>query len=374
VASFTITKLAWLAQHEPEVCARVRHVLLPHDWLTFRLTGAMTTDRGDASGTGYWSPTAGAWASELLTMVDPSDPDRDWQACLPRVLAADDAAGPLLPEAADAFGLANDATAPIVAAGTGDNMAAALGVALRPGDTAVSLGTSGTVFAVSDGFVGDPTGAVAGFADASGRFLPLVCTLNATLVTETIAALVGADIAELDALAAAEPAGAGGMVLVPYLAGERTPNRPLASGAVAGLRTDARRAQLARAAFEGVVCGLLDGLDALDAATAATAATGEGRLVLVGGGSRSATYRQTLADLAGRVVTVPHARELVALGACVQAAAAVEGGDPLAVAQRWRLSEGEHVEHVEPAPVDREGILARYRAVAAALPDLPPPA
>ncbi len=258
VASFTVTKLAWLAEHEPDVLARTTHVLLPHDWLTHRLTGRFTTDRGDASGTGYWSPTEGAWRPDLLALAAP----RLGVDALPEVLGPTEVAGHVTAEAGAALGLPEGA---VVACGTGDNMAAALGVALRPGDVAVSLGTSGTVYAVADRPVADATGAVAGFADATGRFLPLVCTLNATQVTDTVARLLGVDHAQFDDLALDAPPGASGLVLLPYLDGERTPNRPAATGSSAACAPPPP-APTSRAAVEGVVCGLLDGLGALAAA------------------------------------------------------------------------------------------------------------
>jgi xylulokinase len=217
-----------------------------------------------------------------------------------------------------------------VAPGTGDNMAAALALALEPGDVVVSLGTSGTVYTLSSGPTADPTGIVAGFASADGAFLPLVCTLNATKVTDAVARLLGVDHSGFDDLVLSEPVGAGGLVLLPYLDGERTPDRPSATGVLAGLRSDVTRAQLARAAVEGVIGGLLHGLDAL----AAHCDVG-GRLLLVGGGSRSAAYRQVLADLAQREVLVPAADELVATGAAVQAAAVLSGREPREVARAW---------------------------------------
>src|SRR4029077_11808345 len=180
--------------------------------------------------------------------------------------------------------------------GTGDNMAAAAALALQPGDVAISLGTSGTVYTVSESPTADATGAVAGFGAATGRFLPLVCTLNATKVTDAMAGWLGVEHSRLDALAFEAPPGAGGVVVTPYFDGERTPNRPDASGAIAGLRTGTTREQLARAAFEGVVCGLLDGLDALTRA----GVSADGDIVLVGGGARSAAYQRVVADLSGR--------------------------------------------------------------------------
>jgi xylulokinase len=322
VASFTITKLAWLRRHEPRAWDRLAHVVLPHDWLTLRLTGRLVTDRGDASGTGYWSAASGAYRPDLLNLVDA---DRDWSTVVPTVL------GPL-----EAAGEWNGA---LVAAGTGDNMAGALGVGLRPGDVVVSIGTSGTVYGVSDEPTADPSGTVAGFADATGRHLPLVCTLNATKVTDAVRRLLGVDHDELDRLALAGEPGARGLTLLPYLDGERTPDRPSATGVLAGLRSDVGREQLARAAVEGVVCGLLDGLDALTAA----APTG-GQLILVGGGARSRAYRQILADLSGREVLVPRIEEQVATGACVQAAAAESGAEPADIAAEWGLGTGDLVE------------------------------
>ncbi len=341
VAAFTITKLSWLHRTEPDAWARIARVCLPHDWLTAQLTGAFTTDRGDASGTGYFSAATGEYRFDLLAIVDA---DLDWATCVPRVLAPTDVAG--------THGRA------VVAPGTGDNMAAALGVGLQRGDVAISIGTSGTVFAVSDTATHDASGAVAGFADATGRFLPLVCTLNATKVTDAIARLLGVDHAGFDELALQSPPGADGVTLVPYFDGERTPNRPDATGTLAGLRSDVTREQVARAAIEGVVCGLLDGLDALQAAGVGA----PGRLVLVGGGARSRAFRQVVADCSGRPVTVPHATEHVAAGACVQAAAVLHGRAPEAVAAAWQLGAGDVVEPVPDA--DRDAIRARYRAVA----------
>lgn len=335
VASFSITKLRWLRRCEPEAFARLARVLLPHDWLTHRLTGAFTTDRGDASGTGWWSPAEGRYRPDLLELAG-------WQGALPDVL------GPTTP--AGEWG----ATGAVVGPGTGDNMAAALGVGLRPGDVALSLGTSGTAFAVSDTPVADPSGMVAGFADASGRYLPLVCTLNATKVTDAFARLLDLSPEGLGELALAAPPGAAGLVLVPHLDGERTPNRPDATGSLSGLRSDVSREQLARSAFEGVVCNLLAGADRLPSSPSSAA----GRVLLVGGGARSPAYRQVVADLTGRPVQVPDADELVALGAAVQAAAVLAGSSIEAVGAAWGLGRGRTVEPA--AGVDAVAIRASY--------------
>lgn len=332
VAAFTITKLSWLHRKEPDAFSRIARVMLPHDWLAWKLTGTYATDRGDASGTGYWSPATGEYRLDLLEIVDR---DLDWAAALPPVAGAD------------------------TAIGTGDNMAAALGLGLRPGDVAISLGTSGTVFAVSDAPTADPSGAVCGFADATGRFLPLVCTLNATKVTDATAHLLGVDIPQLDDMALSAPCGAGGVVVVPHFDGERTPDRPDATGMVTGLRSSVTREQLARGAFEGVVCNLLQGLDALGDAGVRT----DGRLFLVGGGARSAAYRQVLADLAQRPVAVTAEDELVALGACVQAAARVMGSPIADVQDAWALGMGTVVDPVARAD-DASTVRAAYASAA----------
>jgi len=345
VPSFTITKLHWLRRCEPETFRRTASVLLPHDWLTFRLTGRRTTDRGDASGTGYWSPREERYREDLLRLV--SD-DVDWNAALPEVLDPTAVAGEW-----------RGAGIP-VAAGTGDNMAAALGLGLRPGDLALSLGTSATAFTVSDVAAADATGTVAGFADATGRYLPLVCTMNATKVTDTVARLLGVDHARFDALALEAPAGAGGLVLVPHLDGERTPNRPDATGQLSGLRTDTTPGQLARAAVEGVVCNLLAGADALGSEAT------QGTVFLVGGAAKSPAYRRVVADLTGSAVRVPADDQLVAAGAAVQAAALHHGVDFAKVAEAWGLGQGETIDPDDS--VDRVAIRAAYAdAVAGAL-------
>ncbi len=339
VASFTITKLAWLQLHEPDVYERLERVLLPHDWLTWKLTGEYVTDRGDASGTGYWSPASGDWDPGLLGLVGLGA-----ETC-PQILGPTALAG-----------RRHDA---LVGPGTGDNMAAALGMGLRPGDVAVSIGTSGVVSTVSDRATADPSGAVAGFADATGRFLPLVCTLNAAKVTDAVGKLLGVDHEGLASLALEAPSGAGGVVLVPYFDGERTPNLPDATGTITGLRSDTTREQVARAAFEGVVCGLLEAKQALDAVGVDTT---RGRLLLVGGGARSSAYSRILADLAERPVTVLDDADHVAAGACVQAAAVVSGGDPADIAMAWSLLGGETVEPDQH--VDSGAVRAAYRHAA----------
>ncbi len=305
VASFTVTKLRWLAQHEPAAAARVERVLLPHDWLTHQLADGRaepTTDRGDASGTGYWSPAEERYRDDLLRLA------------FGRSLAVPSVAAP-----AGAVGETSGGV--LVAPGTGDNMGAALGLGARPGDVVVSLGTSGTVFAVSESPTADPTGAVAGFADATGHYLPLVCTLNAARVLSAAADLLGVDLTRLDELALSAEPGSGGLVLLPYLDGERTPDLPSATGLVQGLtRHNASPANLARAAVEGMLCGLADGIDAVRAQGVPVR-----RVLLIGGAARSAAVRHIAGPLFRLPVAVPEPAEYVALGAARQAAWALAG-------------------------------------------------
>lgn len=341
VAAFTVTKLSWLHRTKPEAWADLARVLLPHDYLTHRLTGGFTTDRGDASGTGYWSPTTGEYQWDILDLIDS---DRDWPSIVPTVL------GPL-----DAAGTWNGM---VVGPGTGDNMAAALGVGLRPGDAVISIGTSGTAYSVSDVPTADTSGAVAGFADATGRFLPLVCTSNAAKVLDAIARLLGVDHDEFDRLALdADASGRSrnsGPTLLPYLDGERTPNRPEAAGVIAGLRSDISREQFARAAVDGVASGLLDAFDGLNALAPVT-----GRLLLTGGGARSRAMQAVINGLVDVPVVLADADEAVATGAAVQAAAVLEQTDHAAIQQRWALGAGSSI-HISVDPGD---LRERYAAL-----------
>jgi xylulokinase len=357
LASFTIAKLAWVLEHEPELADRIARIMLPHDWLTWRLSGAHVTDRGDASGTGWFDSATNEMAVDLLGLV--VDGPASWLSRLPRVLEPDEAAGTLTSEAAAALGLGDGA---LVGPGTGDNMGAALGLGLKPGDAVISLGTSGTAYSVSRTPTSDPSGAVAGFADATGAFLPLVCTLNATRVTDTVAHWLGVGPADLAAMALAADDGIDTPVLVPYFDGERTPDLPDATGIFAGLRNDTSREELALAAHDGVLCGLFDGLDALRGAGVSTG----GRLHLIGGGARSAAYRERAAVLHGGSVTMPDDDETVALGAAVQAAAVSAGRTPAAVAADWPLGRGAVVE--PPPDTNGEQVRARYAELCQGLP------
>ena len=322
VAAFTVTKLRWLAEHEPAAMARTAAVCLPHDWLTWQLAGGgdlgrLRTDRSDASGTGYWSPAVGVYRPDLLRRACGREP------AVPRVLGPAEPAGEVA-AGGPAAALVPPGRRPVrLGPGAGDNAAAALGLGAAAGDVVISVGTSGTVFAVSDVPTADSSGTIAGFADATGRFLPLVCTLNAARVLEAVAVILGTSLDRLSRLALSARPGAAGLVMLPYLEGERTPNRPGATGALEGLTgANARPENLARAAVEGMLCGLADGLDAIRAA-----GIGVRRVLLIGGGARSEAVRRIAPAVFGVPVEVPEAAEYVADGAARQAAWLLVGGE-----------------------------------------------
>ena len=276
-AAFTITKLAWLAEHEPQVLRELRHVCVPHDWITYKLSRRHVTDRSDASGTGYFSVES-QWLPDLL--ADLVSPDLPWAAILPTVLGPSEAAGRVDPATAVELGLRPDV---LVGPGAGDQHAGAVGLGLAEGEVLYSLGTSGVVITVSPTAVVDLSGMVNSVADAAGGFLPLVCTLNCTKVTDTFARLLGVGHEEMAALALAAPLDAGRPLFAAYLDGERSPNRPLARGLLGNLSNEITREQLALAAFEGVLLGLLEGHRAIQQA----GAHANGRVVVTGGGARS---------------------------------------------------------------------------------------
>lgn len=345
VASYTITKLAYIARTAPEDIARATAVGLPHDWLNFRLTGVLATDRGDASGTGWWSPKDDAYRRDLLALA--IGEEHAERIALPEVRGPNEPAGALSQDAASDLGL--PAGIP-VGPGTGDNMAAALGVGARDGELVVSLGTSGTAFAVGDSPTADPTGEVSGFADATGHFLPLACMLNCTRVVDTVARVVGMERDEALARAGEVSPGADGILMLPYLSGERTPNLPHASGTIDGL-TDANATPdlLVRGALDGVAAGLAYCVEAL-AGLGITAPT----VTVVGGGAIHPTWQQAIADATGATVQVRSGVEHAARGAAVQASAIVRGLPVAEVAAQWRP------EVVAEVPA-REGLRAAFR-------------
>lgn len=324
IASFTVAKLRWLRNAEPDAADRTAAVCLPHDWLTWRLGGRgrlvdLRTDRSDASGTGYWSPAEEGYRNDLLELA------LGQSAQVPTVLGPAEAAG-------------TTPSGTLIAAGAGDNAAAALGLDIGRGDVIVSIGTSGVACARSPGPSADPSGEVAGFASATGDHLPLVCTLNAARVIDAVAGLLRVSHEELSDLAVRAPAGANGVVLIPYFEGERTPNRPDATAALHGLQlANSTPEDLARAAFEGLLCGLADGIDALEAVGVQA-----DRVILIGGGARAAALSSIAPAVLGRPVVIPTPGEYVADGAARQAGWALRGELPT-----WEL---EHHRSYEAAP------------------------
>jgi xylulokinase len=340
-ASFTVTKLRWLAEHEPDSAARTARVLLPHDWLTWRLAGRdgePATDRGDASGTGYFSPATGRWRPELAqaALGKPAE--------LPRL-------------AAPAEIVARTERGAALSAGTGDNMGAALGLGVGLGEVVVSIGTSGTAYAVAARPAADETGGVAGFADATGHFLPLVATINAARVLTVTARMLGTDADGLSRLALAASSGAQGLTLLPYLDGERSPNRPDANGVLRGMTsTNTTQENLARAAVEAVLCSLADAIDSLaDCGIAAQ------RVILIGGAARSPAVRAIAPEIFGVPVTVPEPAEYVALGAARQAAWALSGA---AQPPDWPLAGASATYTADPSPQVRQQYAALREATA----------
>lgn len=349
VASLTSTKLAWLRQHEPEHASRVAAVALPHDWLTWRLRGygptgeaahgpdfeQLVTDRSDASGTGYFSPTTNGYDDDILQFVLGHRPE------VPRVAGPDEGTGST-PEGW------------ITGPGGGDNAMAALGLGVRPGDAIMSLGTSGTVFASTSEPAVDPTGMVAGFADASGGFLPLGATLNATRVIDSVRQFLGLSWEEFSLAAQQAPAGSEGLSLLPFFDGERMPNLPDATGTLGGLtRHNLTSSNLARASIEAVVANLSRGLDAIAEMTHPFS-----RILLIGGGAHNEGIQKVTAQTTSVPVVVPQPAEYVAFGAARQAAWVLTRSRP-----EWAppsLPVSRDVD-VSPARGQFESLLERHR-------------
>ena len=337
VASFTAAKLRWLADHEPENAAKTASVALPHDWLSWQIQGGkdftkLFTDRSDASGTGYFDPSTSQYRQEIIELAL----GKNRQIQFPRIIAASE------------FGGETENGIPI-AAGAGDNAAAALGLQAQPGDVVVSLGTSGTAFAVSQTPTHDPSGSVAGFADATGRYLPLVCTLNAARILDAACQMLGKNHDEIAELALSAQPGAHGLTLLPYFEGERTPNRPNATGTLSGMNiSNSNPADIARAMIEGMLSGLADAVDSLVALGVKVE-----RILLIGGAAKNPAVPVIASALFGREVLVPPIGEYVANGAAKQAAWALLSQMP-----QWDLG---HVQHHSSAPTP--GVMEKYRAL-----------
>jgi xylulokinase len=332
VASFTASKVRWVLENEPANAAKIAAIALPHDWLSWKLSGSsdlndLFTDRSDASGTGYFDPINNTYISEIVEwVVGKTD------VVLPRVVAPG--------ETGTRIGKT------VIASGAGDNAAAALGIGAKLGDLVISLGTSGTAFSVSSSPTHDASGEVAGFADASGNFLPLACTLNAAKIFDSTAKLLTIDFEKFSELALQANPGSDGLMVMPHFDGERTPNRPSAQGAIVGVtHSNFTPANLARASIEGVLAGLAYATDALLREKVEIS-----RLLLVGGAARNNAVQQIASEIFGLPVHLPKPGEYVSEGAAIQAAWALSGSRP-----EWSQLDLEVI-HAEPQPEVR----ARY--------------
>ncbi|CAB4760541.1 unannotated protein [freshwater metagenome] len=339
VAAFTASKLRWMADNEPENAKKVASIALPHDWLSWQMQGGkdfakLFTDASDASGTGYFDPTTSHYRDDILKLALRHDGDY----VLPKIIKPGE------------FGGTTTSGVPI-AGGAGDNAGAALGLQAEPGDVIVSLGTSGTAFAVSKIPTHDASGQVAGFADASGQFLPLVCTLNAARILDAATRILGISHDEVGQLALTADAGAHGLSLLPYFEGERTPNRPNAKGVFSGMNlANSNRADIARAMIEGMLCGLVDAVDALEKLGVKVQ-----RILLIGGAAKNPAVAPIASALFGREVLIPPAGEYVADGAAKQAAWALLGGSTI---PRWNLGTVASVtEKATPHVIDQYRVL-----------------
>lgn len=306
---FTAPKILWLKRHEPAHYKRLRHVLLPHDYLNFHLTGNYFMEFGDASGTALLDVRKRRWSTAAINAIDRNL--ADW---LPPVSESHVAAGTLRPELAQQYGLSPNV---VISAGGGDNMMGAIGTGnVTPGVVTASFGTSGTIYAHAAQPVVDPAGEIAAFCGSTGGWMPLLCTMNVTTVTEQVRAVFGYDHGALNAAVTATPAGAGGLVLLPYLAGERTPNVPDGAGVMLGLNLqNFNGPSIARAAMEGVTMGMNYGLRRL-----ASLGVKAKEIRLTGGGAKSPVWRQIMADIFGVPVVAMVEDEGAALGGAIQAA------------------------------------------------------
>ena len=308
---YTVSKLLWTKEQYPEVFSRIARILLPHDYLNYWLTGRSCSEYGDASGTGYFNVRTRQWDLQLLRDIDPSG---RLQAALPELIDAHQAVGTVLPHIAEHLGINPLA---LVSSGGGDNMMGAIGTGnIKPGAITMSLGSSGTVYAYADQPKVSPDASVATFCSSSGGWLPLICTMNLTNATGVIRELFELDIERFNELVALAPIGAEGVCMLPFLNGERVPALPHATGSLLGLTmTNLTQANLCRAVVEGTTYGLRYGLDVLRRNGLQSHS-----ICLIGGGSKSAVWRQIVADIMNTPVICTGQSEAAALGAAIQAA------------------------------------------------------
>ncbi len=334
LTGYTVSKLLWIEQNAPEDFARIRHILLPHEYLNWWLTGQLRAEPGDSSGTAFFDNRTRQWTREVLDSIDGGS--GQLFAALPRLISSTETVGTLRPQAVIELGIGGEC---IVSSGGGDNMMGAIGTGnVRQGVVTLSLGTSSTVYSFSDHPVEDPSGNVAPFCSSSGGWLPLVCTMNCTNVVTQTVKMLGRTVQDIDAALAETAPGADGLVFLPFLNGERTPDLPGARGTLSGISaTNFTPSHLVRAAIEGVSFGVLAGLDRILAGRPAQV------IQVIGGGARSRGWRQLLADCTGARVLQPAEQESGCLGAAIQAAVA------WATVQGRPITFAEAVEQLTPA-------------------------
>jgi len=328
---FTAPKILWLKQNKPEAFAKLRYVMLPHDYLNFLFTGEYKAECGDASGTALFNGRTRAWSKKICSVIDDT-----LFGLLPPVIASDEPNGFVTEKAAGRFGV--PAGIP-VSSGGGDNMIAAIGTGtVEDGFLTMSLGTSGTLFGYSDTPLAAPEKGLSGFSSSTGGYLPLLCTMNCTVASEETRALFNLDVKAFDGLAAASPAGANGVVFLPFFNGERTPNLPNGRAGILGLTAaNASRENIARAALESAIFGMKAGLEAFQALGFKAR-----EIRIAGGGGKSPLWRQMAADIMRLPVKRPANTEAAAMGAAVQALWCLKKleGKPAAIADLT----AEHIE------------------------------
>tara|TARA_Y100000766_G_scaffold86034_1_gene73048 strand:+ start:5938 stop:7431 length:1494 start_codon:yes stop_codon:yes gene_type:complete len=305
---YTVPKVLWLKQNEPENYNRVRSVLLPHDYINFWLTGVKRMEYGDASGTGLLNITERNWCEDLIRFVGP-----EMQDMLPELGSSLSVHGVVKSEVQKECGLPNDV---VVSAGGGDNMMGAIGTGnVKAGVVTASFGTSGTLYGVSDSPAIDENGEVAAFCDSTDKWLPLVCTMNVTVVTEQARELFGLSLNDMESAVSKVNPGSGGLTFLPYLNGERTPNLPNGKGVIHGLTTDNMRPDyLIRSAMEGATMGLAYGMNRFN-----EMGVNPTEIRVTGGGSKSPVWRQISADIFNASVVPLVTSEGASLGAAIQA-------------------------------------------------------
>jgi len=349
---YTASKIRWLRNHHPERYRALAHILLPHDYLNFILTGQLFMEAGDASGTGLFDVRRRSWSNAMLSVLDP---DRDLRACLPPLIASEASGGPITADIARRYGLPESAR---VASGGGDNMMAAIGTGcVEEGVFSVSLGTSGTVFAYSRTPVIDEAGVIAAFCSSTGGYLPLACTMNCTVASELTRKLFDVSVAELEPRARLAPRGAAGLITLPFYVGERTPNLPNARGCLLGASPQNMTPEhLLRSSIEGALFALRFGLDAFSGLGARPKA-----VRLTGGGAKSGLFRELAADIFDCPIECPRVEETAAFGAALQALWMLEqgGSAPKALAELVH----EHVPSDGPLIPPNPEAVAEYAAV-----------